>query len=63
MRYLLFFLASTACITTKNPVPEEPYRYHNEYDLEELNIEEEELDDLPEAGEEEIEDTAVGEEK
>tara|TARA_B100000131_G_C17879697_1_gene517743 strand:+ start:173 stop:358 length:186 start_codon:yes stop_codon:yes gene_type:complete len=58
MRYLLFFL-STACITTKPPTAEEVYRSHNEQVLEELDFEEEDLDDLPEAGEDE-EDTGTG---
>jgi len=60
MRYL-FLLLSLACVTTKNPPPEETYRYHNEYILEELDIEEEELDDLPEAGETESQDTGIEE--
>lgn len=59
MRYFICLLLLSCITTNKNPT-EEGYRYHSEYVLEELDIEEEELDDLPEANEEE-EDTGAEE--
>ena len=59
MRYFICLLL-LSCITTNKNSTEEGYRYHSEYVLEDLDIEEEELDDLPEANEEE-EDTGVEE--
>jgi hypothetical protein len=50
MRYL-FFLLLLSCITAKKSAPEDQYRYHNQYVLDELDFEEEELEDFPEAGE------------